>query len=182
MADDDYNEIDMGYEDEPPEPEIEEGAEEELENNEDAPDDVIGGEGEDKEQEKTKRERKTTKYMTKYERARILGTRALQISMNAPVMVELEGETDPLEIAMKELRARKIPFTIRRYLPDGRLGSRRAHCGGLLETPVNEPRRNDAMLDVTLTSVVALELWNRDGWWTVVELCLFVSVSDMLCR
>nr|ACG36900.1 hypothetical protein [Zea mays] len=43
MADDDYNEIDMGYEDEPPEPEIEEGAEEEPENNEDAPDDVIGG-------------------------------------------------------------------------------------------------------------------------------------------
>nr|CAB3452796.1 unnamed protein product [Digitaria exilis] len=35
------------------------------------------------------------------------------------IMVELEGETDPLEIAMKELRARKIPFTIRRYLPDG---------------------------------------------------------------
>ncbi|KAH7298635.1 hypothetical protein KP509_25G052300 [Ceratopteris richardii] len=63
--------------------------------------------------------RKTTRYMTKYERARVLGTRALQISMNAPVMVELEGETDPLEIAMKELRARKIPFTIRRYLPDG---------------------------------------------------------------
>ncbi|CAA7031537.1 unnamed protein product [Microthlaspi erraticum] len=29
-------------------------------------------------------------------------------------------ETDPLEIAMKELRQRKIPFTIRRYLPDGR--------------------------------------------------------------
>ncbi|RCV41983.1 hypothetical protein SEVIR_9G177100v4 [Setaria viridis] len=120
MADDDYNEMDMGYEDEPPEPEIEEGAEEELENNnEDTPDDVVGAEGEEKEQEKAKSERKTSKYMTKYERARILGTRALQISMNAPVMVELEGETDPLEIAMKELRARKIPFTIRRYLPDG---------------------------------------------------------------
>jgi len=57
--------------------------------------------------------------MTKYERARILGTRALQISMNAPVMVDLEDETDPLEIAMKELREKKIPFTIRRYLPDG---------------------------------------------------------------
>ncbi|KAJ1294677.1 hypothetical protein BS78_01G164000 [Paspalum vaginatum] len=120
MADDEYNEIDMGYEDEPAEPEIEEGAEEELENNnEDAPDDVIGADGEEKEQEKNDRPRKTSKYMTKYERARILGTRALQISMNAPVMVELEGETDPLEIAMKELRARKIPFTIRRYLPDG---------------------------------------------------------------
>ncbi|CAN6223205.1 unnamed protein product [Urochloa humidicola] len=120
MADDDYNDMDMGYEDEPPEPEIEEGAEEELENNnEDAADDVVGAEAEDKEQEKKARERKTSKYMTKYEHARILGTRALQISMNAPVMVELEGETDPLEIAMKELRERKIPFTIRRYLPDG---------------------------------------------------------------
>ncbi|KAJ3704294.1 hypothetical protein LUZ61_007999 [Rhynchospora tenuis] len=109
----------MGYEDEPPEPEIEEGAEEEPENNnEDAPDDVVAEE--DKEQqEPVVRVRKTSKYMTKYERARILGTRALQISMNAPVMVELEGETDPLEIAMKELRERKIPFTIRRYLPDG---------------------------------------------------------------
>mmetsp|Transcript_28287 Transcript_28287/g.79853 ORF Transcript_28287/g.79853 Transcript_28287/m.79853 type:complete len:134 (-) Transcript_28287:345-746(-) len=65
------------------------------------------------------RPRITTRYMTKYERARILGTRALQISMNAPVMVDLEDETDPLEIAMKELREKKIPFTIRRYLPDG---------------------------------------------------------------
>ena len=42
-----------------------------------------------------------TPFMTKYERARLLGTRALQISMNAPVMVELAGETDPLAIALK---------------------------------------------------------------------------------
>jgi DNA-directed RNA polymerase I, II, and III subunit RPABC2 len=40
-------------------------------------------------------------------------------SMNAPVMVDIEGETDPLKIAMKELRERKIPIIIRRYLPDG---------------------------------------------------------------
>merc|ERR1712032_752728 len=66
-----------------------------------------------------KEQRITTPYMTKFERARILGTRALQISMNAPVMVELEGETDPLQIALKELRARKIPITVRRFLPDG---------------------------------------------------------------
>mmetsp|Transcript_3042 Transcript_3042/g.6672 ORF Transcript_3042/g.6672 Transcript_3042/m.6672 type:complete len:158 (-) Transcript_3042:943-1416(-) len=64
-------------------------------------------------------ERITTQYLTKYERARVLGTRALQISMNAPVMVDLEGETDPLKIAQKELRERKIPIVIRRYLPDG---------------------------------------------------------------
>ena len=65
-----------------------------------------------------KSKRITTRYMTKYERARVLGTRALQISMNAPVMVDIAGETDPLKIAMKELRERKIPMIIRRYLPD----------------------------------------------------------------
>ncbi|KAK0549034.1 subunit common to RNA polymerases I, II, and III [Tilletia horrida] len=64
-------------------------------------------------------ERQTTPYMTKYERARILGTRALQISMNAPVLVAVEGETDPLVIAQKELSEKRIPLTIRRYLPDG---------------------------------------------------------------
>jgi len=35
-------------------------------------------------------------------------------------MVELDGEYDPLDIALKELRAKKIPFTVRRYLPNGR--------------------------------------------------------------
>ena len=63
--------------------------------------------------------RTTTPYMTKYERARVLGTRALQISMNAPVLVDLEGETDPLQIAIKELSQKKIPLIVRRYLPDG---------------------------------------------------------------
>ena len=156
------------------------------------------------------RPRITTRYLTKYEKARVLGTRALQISMNAPVMTDVGDETgeavdsvvwrgqrlhpptwgyhcarrrrssiahtlacasstkvpkiggelngaashvaaaaepghllpprcspsalpcsapsplpwsvlstDPLEIAYKELREKKIPFTIRRYLPDG---------------------------------------------------------------
>jgi DNA-directed RNA polymerase I, II, and III subunit RPABC2 len=64
-------------------------------------------------------EKTTTKYMTKYERARVLGSRALQISLGAPVMVELGGETDPLVIAMKELKARRLPITIRRHMPDG---------------------------------------------------------------
>lgn len=67
----------------------------------------------------SKEDRTTTPYMTKYERARVLGTRALQISLNAPVLVDIEGETDPLQIAMKELAQRKIPLVIRRYLPDG---------------------------------------------------------------
>ena len=57
--------------------------------------------------------------MTKFEKARIIGTRALQISMNAPVTVALDGESDPLLIAEKELYAKTIPFIVRRYLPNG---------------------------------------------------------------
>ncbi|ELP88937.1 DNA-directed RNA polymerase I, II, and III subunit RPABC2, putative [Entamoeba invadens IP1] len=64
-------------------------------------------------------DRTTTKFMTKYEKARVLGTRALQISMNAPVFVNLNGMTDPLQIAMEELKEKKIPFIIRRRLPNG---------------------------------------------------------------
>lgn len=66
-----------------------------------------------------KEQRMTTSIMTRFEKARILGTRALQISMGAPVMVELEGETDSLQIAIKELKAKVVPLDIRRYLPDG---------------------------------------------------------------
>lgn len=66
-----------------------------------------------------KEDRTTTPYMTKYERARILGARSLQISMNAPTFVTLDGETDTLKIATKELEENKIPLVIRRYLPDG---------------------------------------------------------------
>ena len=65
-------------------------------------------------------QRITTRFMTKYERARVLGTRAMQLSMNAPPLVEVEpGMIDPLEIASKELRERKLPLIIRRFLPDG---------------------------------------------------------------
>ncbi|GLU21054.1 hypothetical protein SLE2022_372190 [Rubroshorea leprosula] len=97
-----------------------EGAEEDVENNNNDDVPVEPLELDDKEEQELKEWTcKTSKYMPKYECARILGTRALQISMNASVMVELVEETDPLEIAMKELREHKIPFTIRRYLPDG---------------------------------------------------------------
>jgi DNA-directed RNA polymerase I, II, and III subunit RPABC2 len=50
--------------------------------------------------EEPNQERITTKYMTKYEKARILGSRALQISMNAPIMVEAAGISDPLEVLL----------------------------------------------------------------------------------
>ena len=67
---------------------------------------------------RTVEERVTTRLMTKFERARILGARAQQIAMNAPVLVTVDGETDPLVIALKELREGVIPIMIRRILPD----------------------------------------------------------------
>ncbi|KAI9297733.1 RNA polymerase Rpb6 [Neoconidiobolus thromboides FSU 785] len=76
---------------------------------------------------KEQKERLTTPYMTKYEKARIIGTRALQLSLNAPVLVELHGETDAYEIACKELEQRTIPFVVRRYLPDGSYEDWAAH-------------------------------------------------------
>jgi DNA-directed RNA polymerase I, II, and III subunit RPABC2 len=39
--------------------------------------------------------------------------------MNAPVLVSLEGESDPLDIAIKELGQKKVPLIVRRFLPDG---------------------------------------------------------------
>lgn len=57
--------------------------------------------------------------MTKFEKARILGLRAQQIDMNAQIMVDPKGEDDSLRLALMELRERKIPFIIRRTLPDG---------------------------------------------------------------
>ncbi len=52
--------------------------------------------------------RRTPKYMTKFERARILGVRAVQISLGAPIMVEIaENEIDPLVIALRELKVQK---------------------------------------------------------------------------
>ena len=64
-------------------------------------------------------ERITSNFMTKYERARILGSRALQISKNAPLMIDAGEESDPYKLAEMELQAQKIPFIVRRYLPDG---------------------------------------------------------------
>ena len=64
-------------------------------------------------------ERVTRPRLTKYERTRIIGTRATQIAMGAAPMVEALDETDPLRIAEKELNEYRVPLMIRRYLPDG---------------------------------------------------------------
>jgi len=49
-----------------------------------------------------------------------VGARALQISMGAPILVEVEGTfTSPIDIALRELESGILPITIRRTLPDG---------------------------------------------------------------
>jgi DNA-directed RNA polymerase subunit K/omega len=57
--------------------------------------------------------------MTRFEKARVLGARALQISMGAPPLFE-SNVMIPIEIADQELREGVLPMTIRRRLPDGR--------------------------------------------------------------
>ena len=66
------------------------------------------------------KERQTSRFLTKFERAKILGERAIQISNGAKAMVEVEnGVWDPMIIAEKELREKKINYVVRRYLPNG---------------------------------------------------------------
>ena len=66
--------------------------------------------------EMTKNEKTTTPFLTKYERAKIIGVRAQQIADGATAMIEVPKEvSSPIKIAELELQARKIPLIIRRY-------------------------------------------------------------------
>jgi len=52
---------------------------------------------------------------TRFEKARIIGARALQISLGAPILVDVADETiDPIDIAMMEYDKRVIPMTVKR--------------------------------------------------------------------
>jgi len=61
---------------------------------------------------------------TKYEKARMLGSRALQIAMGAPFLIKLEQKDlkkikyNPVEIAKLELKKGVIPMTVKRPLPE----------------------------------------------------------------
>ena len=63
---------------------------------------------------------KTIPFITKYERARILGERAKQINMGAKPLIEIGPEIiDGYLIAEKEFSEKKIPFIVKRPLPNG---------------------------------------------------------------
>ena len=57
---------------------------------------------------------------TKYEKARMIGSRALQLSMGAPFLVKLSPEElkklkfDPIEIALLEFEEGVLPITVKR--------------------------------------------------------------------
>ncbi|HUL61445.1 MAG TPA: DNA-directed RNA polymerase subunit K [Methanocella sp.] len=51
---------------------------------------------------------------TRYERARIVGARALQISMGAPVLAKDVKTIEPIDVALAELEQGLIPITVRK--------------------------------------------------------------------
>ena len=63
---------------------------------------------------------RTVPFLTKYEKARVLGTRIKQLNNNADAFIEVSPDIiDARIIAEKELKDKKIPFIIRRPLPNG---------------------------------------------------------------
>lgn len=69
------------------------------------------------------KEKNTITEFTKYEKARMIGSRALQIAMGAPFLVKMPEEElkrlkyNPVEIAKAEFLEGAIPITIKRPLP-----------------------------------------------------------------
>ena len=58
--------------------------------------------------------------LTRFEKARILGARALQLSLGAPTFIPIpEYANTSLDIAMEELKERVMPIVIKRTLPNG---------------------------------------------------------------
>lgn len=59
--------------------------------------------------------------LTRFERARIIGARALQLALGAPPFIPVPPNIkDPISLAIAELEAKALPISIRRTLPDGR--------------------------------------------------------------
>lgn len=59
------------------------------------------------------------KYLTKYERAAVIGERMRQLAENSPPMVPAEPNDTTRTLALRELQQKVIPISIRRSLPDG---------------------------------------------------------------
>ena len=73
--------------------------------------------------------KETNRYGTRYEKAKILGVRATELTQGKPITIDLgkciqktnnpQKYTDPLEIAREELKQGTLPINIKRIKPDG---------------------------------------------------------------
>ena len=59
-------------------------------------------------------DKSTAPKYTRYERARIIGARSLQISMGAPVLLKDITTVEPIDVAIAELERNLIPITVKR--------------------------------------------------------------------
>ncbi len=72
---------------------------------------------------------------TKYEKARMLGSRALQLAMGAPFLIKLSEDDlnkigfNPVEIAKMEFKEGVLPITVKRPLPSERLEKEKEAAG-----------------------------------------------------
>ena len=64
-------------------------------------------------------QKKTSPYLSRYERAKVISIRAQQLSVGKQPQIEVDGTNiNHLEIALQELKEKKIPNSIIRKLPD----------------------------------------------------------------
>jgi DNA-directed RNA polymerase I, II, and III subunit RPABC2 len=59
-------------------------------------------------------------WLTRFERARITGSRSLQLSLGAPPLIKVpQGATSSIVLAVQEIEKKALPISIRRILPNG---------------------------------------------------------------
>lgn len=91
---------------------------------------------------------------TKYEAARILGARALQISMNAPLLIKIDKEDlekinyDALKIAEVELNSEILPISIRRPFPQKKEEKLRRIRGNQISDQKIQTRESEEESDI----------------------------------
>jgi len=59
--------------------------------------------------------------LTRFERARLISARALQLSFGAPPLIQSKGEVSMYELAKLELEKKVIPLAVLREMPNGTL-------------------------------------------------------------
>lgn len=59
----------------------------------------------------------TQQHHNRYEKARIIGARALQVTYGAPVLIESD-RSEPTLVAAEEYDAGVLPFTVKRETGD----------------------------------------------------------------